>query len=426
MSALQIILHRAAEAERFKWGVVARIQSLSEKRSVQEVVAPTDGEVPRSVEVEPGLYSIQLLLPSGEILQEVREVAPGATVRVEFGARPGGDDPVAGAKTRAPRPRRPTAAHPRAKGQRRDGAVFRYLDRAARAPRKHIQAAPVPRAAWLKAAPTMAQLAGMTAVEALALEAEPLGAPAERAGVQCVWRFVGTEGGTVPWLGWCRVETVAAIELVRLPVPWRCALADTTGPEWAPVELRINGEAGLESAASSVEVGDPQLGGLLAYLNRGRLEVVRSLVNALDAEGLITAAIESKMANPLSACAAAYVGLAIFAPEERERWDSWLPNIMTYFPEVPDGPILHARRIQLRPSGPSEISQIAALLAEAHARGTPHFSAGLELMQHLWRSIGRPNAYAKEADAAARVASRVDRDQAFTVLRFPKEGADAA
>lgn len=357
-TALEILYRRPVEGDPLEWGVIARIQSLADAGRVTEIVAPADGEAPRRVLVEPGDYSIQLLLPSGDVLQEVREVAQGATVRVVFGRRLAGGARGTGSAHDAKTLARTGGPLPRV----RDGATFKALDQGLRSTRPGALPSTAPKLAWLREAPSFASLADLQPEQALGLASHTFEAPVERTKTRFLWRFDHPPAAARAAQGWCRVETAGAVELVRLPLLWE---QPPGSGRCKGVQLIVDGENGFERAASRIDLEDPRLGGLLSYLDRGRLSAVRSLVNALDAEGLITEAIEDKMANPLGACAAAYVGLAIFAPQERERWDSWLPNIMNFFPEVPDGPILHARRIQLRPRTSEEGVELALLLSEA-------------------------------------------------------------
>ena len=136
---------------------------------------------------------------------------------------------------------------------------------------------------------------------------------------------------------------------------------------------------------------------------------------------VIESTIREKMRSPLAACAAAYVGLAIFEPSERERWDAWLPNLMNYFPWLPDGAIVHARRILQRPKHPREGDEALSALKRAYSCGIPYFAAGvLQLRDSLLLFSLKGDEARTMLDTVSRVASRVDPGQAFTVLRFPK------
>ena len=144
----------------------------------------------------------------------------------------------------------------------------------------------------------------------------------------------------------------------------------------------------------------------------------------LEKDNVIQEAIEGKQTNPLAACAAAYVGLSVYDPQAREVWDRWLGNCMRLFPNVPDAAIVHARRLILRPTGPDDNAEAADALRKASAAGIPYFSAGVALQREMLTVLTPDHTdLAPLAAAAARLASRVDPGQAFTVLRYapPRE-----
>ena len=168
-------------------------------------------------------------------------------------------------------------------------------------------------------------------------------------------------------------------------------------------------------------VRDPVLGGMLAYLGRGHLANVRPLVASLDHDGLIERTIRGKRRNPLAACAAAYVALAIFEPGERARWDGWLPNIMNWFPWLPDGAIVHARRIIQQARHSAEKDEALAALKRAYRCGIPYFAVGILHLRDLLMMFSTNDPDAREMlEKVSRVTSRIDTGQAFTVLRYPK------
>ena len=145
---------------------------------------------------------------------------------------------------------------------------------------------------------------------------------------------------------WAVVRAGKGVEIVSLPAPWRCAGSGLLSPIDLLVDTRLGGRA-----SSTVAIHDAALDGLLSYLDRGRLSALRPMVAALERSGIIERTIFEKMANPLAACAAAYVGLAVHEPAEQERWDSWLPNIMSRFPWLPDGAVvIHQNSHERRPS----------------------------------------------------------------------------
>lgn len=258
------------------------------------------------------------------------------------------------------------------------------------------------------------ELASGDAADALASPWTKAPPPAERDAAY-LWRLErGFDAPQSRPIGLAK-DGEGGFELLSIPAPWFCA----AGHEFSPIDILIDSSI-CGAAKSSIAVHDKMLEGVLAYLDRGRLAAARPLVEELDRSNAIDNAIAGKMDNPLAACAAAYVGLAIFAPGESERWDSWLPNLINRFPDIPDAAIVHARRIVLRPGSSDENTDALAALKQAYKSGLPYFGVGVQLLREMLTLFpGDPDAEAM-LEAVAGVASRVDQNQMFTVLRYPK------
>jgi hypothetical protein len=119
--------------------------------------------------------------------------------------------------------------------------------------------------------------------------------------------------------------------------------------------------------------------------------------------------------------------LAAFDPAEREPWDPWLANLMQRYPWIPDGAIVHAKRIINRPASKEDRAAVLGALRRAFEAGIPYFTAGI---MHLREAL---TLYAHEdediramRDAVARIASLVDPSKVFTVIRYPKTPRQAA
>ena len=218
---------------------------------------------------------------------------------------------------------------------------------------------------------------------------------------------------------WAKVDLPGGgVEVASLPLPWFCPAND----EFSSAEVLV--DPSRSGAATSVAVCDARLAGLLAYLDRGQAGSAGPLLEQLEKDDVIRDAIEGKRRNPLAACAAAYVGLAVYNPTEHEVWDRWLGNCMDWFPDVPDAAIVHARRLILRPTGPDDNAKAADALRKASKAGIPYFSAGVALQREMLTVLAPDHPdLAPLAAKAARLSSRVDPGQAFTVLRYapPRE-----
>jgi hypothetical protein len=209
------------------------------------------------------------------------------------------------------------------------------------------------------------------------------------------------------------------VEIASLPLPWFCVGTAS----FAEAEILVD-PSKVEGAATRVAVRDERLSSLLAFLDHGQAASAGPMLEALESENLIERTIYDKVNNPLAACAAAYVGLAVYLSGEREQWDGWLGNLANRFEGVPDAAIVHARRLILRPT-PGEINPEAAqMLRRACKAGVPYFSAGVGLLREMLMQLS-PDFPDLEplAGNAARLAARVDAHQIFTVLRYaPAKG----
>lgn len=214
---------------------------------------------------------------------------------------------------------------------------------------------------------------------------------------------------------WGRVELPdGRIELASLPLPWFCP----SSGKFVRAELLVDPSRN-EGAATTVAIRDKRLSGLLSYLDRGQAGAARPLLESIEQENLIEQTIGEKMSNPLAACAAAYVGLSVYPPNEREQWDSWLKTCTERFPGVPDAAIVHARRLILRPDDSAGNEEAAKALRRAHSAGPPFFSAGVSLLREMLLLLSADHGDLMPlADEAAQLAARVDPTQIFTVLRY--------
>lgn len=241
---------------------------------------------------------------------------------------------------------------------------------------------------------------------------------AENHGDSAIWRVTDRIGATVMVpRRWARIELAnGGLEVASLPLPWFCVGRS----EFLPVDLMVD-PSRQGGAATTVAIRDEQLAGLLAFLDRGQASAAGPLLAELEQANVIERAIYDKRTNPLAACAAAYVGLAVYPPNEREQWDHWLGNCMRLFPEIPDAAIVHARRLVLRPTSPTDNAVAAEALRTAYAAGVPYFSAGVFLLREMLTLLSADFAdLAPLVQRANVLASRVDASQAFTVVRYAR------
>jgi hypothetical protein len=458
MSKLTLLLRKGSQGADIRHGVVARIQgypsgtSRSELPFFREVIIPASNGAGLDVDVVPGIYRVQAILPSGEMLQEERKVEDGQTVSIEF-ALPVARDWLAwqGFEGLASMPsslQRPPLVESRRvlpELKRPRGILGGLFGRIGGGPAERAtETLPAFPDVWrgarkdptlvLKQQPTAGGSESWKRAVAATEGADFIDGwqdpPDDREiriesvrkeGEVSLWRVIKSAGqpldrsDDVPERYWALSDVGDVVETVSIPVPWNVEGAA------CPVEILVDNAIEHLERRTSLIVRDPDLGGLLAYLGRGRLSSARALVVGLDDAGLIERSIREKMKNPLAACAAAYVGLAIFEPDEQERRGSWLPNIMNSFPWLPDGAIVHARRIIRRPRHSHERNEALAALKHAYQCGIPYFTAGvLQLRDPLLLFSSRDAEARSMLETVSQVASRLDPGQAFTVLRFPK------
>ena len=371
---------------------------------IREMVVPAGGEAKQ--DLPQGLYNVQLTLPSGRIIQRnvtidedsnetytfFEDFAPNTGFSLQESV--GKQQPVALDEATA------------ASGNTSSEDYENALERAAA-----IEPPP----------PRQARLAVHIGEEP-ELDAVPAWDEADIAstnlkGDAALWRIVH-ESHDRPLKAnrrWARVMLPdGGVEIASLPLPW----FSIDSSEFAAAEVLVD-PARCEGASTMVAVHDRRLAGLLAYLDRGQAGSARPLLQELENDAIIERAIDTKGSNPLAACAAAYVGLAVYDPREQEVWDHWLGNCMVRFPDIPDAAIVHARRLILRPTGKDDNDRAAEALRRACDAGIPYFSTGVNLLREMLTLLAPDHEdLAPLAARAARLASRVDPSQAFTVLRY--------
>ena len=410
--------------------VVARIFGFAANDADQpisrEMVVPAGQSVEEKL--PHGLYNVQLTLPTGRIIQRNVTIAEDTNESFRFfeDFAPGSGFSLQEAGTRGDKARLADAAvaSGNTSGADYDRAMRRVVDAHAhdigpqasakgRTFRGGSPAAPVPRS---PAQPQLSLEQGLDPATTGEGSSGALVEPVETFGDSALWRIA--PGDTAPptrtTRRWARIALPdGRVELASLPLPWFCSASNTH----APAELLVD-PAREGGAATTVAVRDTRLAGLLAYLDRGQAGAARPMLKELERDDLIRGTIFEKMVNPLAACAAAYVGLAVYDPAEREQWDQWLGNCMSRFPDIPDAAIVHARRLVLRPADGADNDRAAAALRLAMAAGVPFFSAGVLLLREMLLQLCADHADLETlADKAGRIAGRVDPGQVFTVLR---------
>lgn len=212
---------------------------------------------------------------------------------------------------------------------------------------------------------------------------------------------------------WVRARHDGGESLGVLPLPW---LFHKHGGDETAVDVQFE----RTHQRLGVSVRDEKLDALMEYLKAGRISAAAATLDTLALDDTIIDAIRQKRANPLAACAAAYVSLAIADAEQIERWRRWAPNLMEYFPWMPDGAIIRACTLMSGPISESAGTTILSLAKEAFYRGLPYFSVGISHLRQILTIFSAEDTEARSMlDQVRSVNSRCDVGEAFTTLQFP-------
>jgi hypothetical protein len=163
----------------------------------------------------------------------------------------------------------------------------------------------------------------------------------------------------------------------------------------------------------AITVRDPMLGGALAYLANGSIDVAAPIVSrARDM-------LFGKFINPLAAAAGAYVLVGTTQNDtEHAYWFEWIQNLRNWFEWLPDGAILDAA-VHLRfAAGADRYEKARDALLEAYRRGIPWYTLGLSwLIDGLSEFPDDEECQAALAEVR-RLSWRVDTQQPFLVVRI--------
>lgn len=214
------------------------------------------------------------------------------------------------------------------------------------------------------------------------------------------------------------INTSRAFELASLPLPWspRQGLVDE-----ALIELVIDKSDVPRSSQTSLTMRDQQFFGLLSYMKTGGLALAARVAGAGNADGdnLLVDTLREKRQNPLAAAAAGYALLAATDLRDHRSWYPWIDNLNAWFPDVPDGAILKGRLALGRGSGTPDEAKKAFLLA--FRRGLPFYSLGLDWLLDGLRQFPEDADCRAAASLVRECGLRSDVSQVFTLLRFQKQ-----
>lgn len=126
-----------------------------------------------------------------------------------------------------------------------------------------------------------------------------------------------------------------------------------------------------------------------------------------------------KFMNPFAAAAGAYalVGTALQATDR--EWHDWVRNLMNSFPHIPDGAIQWGQlNLRMRRSA-EDFLEAKNAFKIAYKRGLPFYSMGMRWLLDGLESAARDDAEAEEMlKNVRRLAWRTHYQQAFTIIRL--------
>jgi hypothetical protein len=226
-------------------------------------------------------------------------------------------------------------------------------------------------------------------------------------------RVLAPSGNSVPTRSLAVMQRGDGVDVILLPVPWPLNAAIPAAT------LEILREAGTsESGRTTLTVRDEFVGSLIMYLNNAQMSDAAAVLAEANRDGLVEDLISEKLDNPFAACAAAYVGLATRSGEGMPpRWTNWFENLMNLFEWLPDGAVIRAAYLLKTAQTREDLDTALASFKTAYRRGIPFYTAGLQhLMNGLYMFSEKDAAAKAMNEKVSAVASRVDRDRAFTQI----------
>ncbi|HEX5885255.1 MAG TPA: hypothetical protein VFY67_12010 [Pyrinomonadaceae bacterium] len=202
------------------------------------------------------------------------------------------------------------------------------------------------------------------------------------------------------------------MKLLSLPIPW----FNLKTEEELPVEVLVQ-ESNDGDLTASFSISDTDLCTALGYMSRGALRAAAQLVDQAEAVDMLF----QKFTNPLGAAGGAYILLGTEPVTQRRPWHDWVQNLMNYFPWLPDGAIQYAW-LQLRQSPSKENRDRARqALITAFRRGVPYYTLGLQWMVDGLTLLGEDDQEAQRMlQAVQQISWRSDTSQTFTSIALAR------
>lgn len=287
------------------------------------------------------------------------------------------------------------------------------------ADRKEFQAADRARSRWSTLVAALRLEGDVLELEGIASPTDEGFRPVDQDAWHDLWRLAPASG--CQDRRYALVVTSRSIELASLPLPWR-----VFGPsgDREILELVIDKSDVARPSRTSVTLRDPSAFTLLAYLKSGSLALASRVAEG-DGDSMLVRTLDEKRSNPLAAAAAGYALLGAADLTEPREWHPWLANLAAWFDWLPDGAVLEGRRLMLAGGAGSEAAALKAFLL-AFRRGLPFYTLGLTWLLDGLRRFPADEEARKAAELVRQVALRADMGQVFTTMSLsaPTEVTD--
>jgi hypothetical protein len=217
-------------------------------------------------------------------------------------------------------------------------------------------------------------------------------------------------------------EPRVKLQYTVIPCPWVLSTFPTEAVVEVVVQLHRNNprqDIGYdEKFRIKVNVIDDTTGPMIGYLGKGRLDSAKSMLL------IARERLKEKEINPFSAAAGAYILLSDRYSAESKYFCQWVENLMNWFPWMPDGAILYASLLLKSKRGKERLGSARDALLAASKRGLPFYSKGVGLLLDgltIFKNMAKEK---KEEDQnvlgalkiAQKMALRTDFQQPFTTI----------
>jgi hypothetical protein len=201
------------------------------------------------------------------------------------------------------------------------------------------------------------------------------------------------------------------VELAVVP-----SLGSEVSGGWNPY-LLVDRQAAVNEHLTAVIVKDQTWASLLGFLGSRDFAMGAMLLDSGLGDSAV-AAMQDKLSNPLAAVAGALIAVAAASPDTEKRWDPWLGNLANWFTNIPDGPIILARRRLVRARTAAHLAEARRWFVEGYKRGVPFYSLSVDWLARGLESIPADDIELAEMRKCARqLSNRVDPTSTFTVIR---------